>query len=179
MNPEVTKESFKTIDMFIKNPDMIDFYKNRIVGLLKKYQPGRSEMKPDVIKQMKEIDESRKKPREESLFKITDQNGNTKPLSAQELLSMMNQSQTKTNSLIQELKGKDEEIQLLQKILQETQTNQTNQNHIIIEDNNGNKKIATNNELLSLIKGQQSQINALNTQLKERDEKIQLLEKTE
>ena len=179
MNPEVTKESSKTIDMFIKNPDMIDFYKNRIVGLLKKYQPGRPEMKPDVIKQMKEIDESRKKQREESLFTITDQNGNSKPLSAQELLSMMNQTQTKTNNLIQELKGKDEEIQLLQKMLQETQPNQPNQNHIVIEDNNGNKKIATNNELLSIIKFQQSKINELNAQIKERDEKIQLLEKPE
>ncbi len=37
----------------------------------------------------------------------------------------------------------DEEIQLLQKMIQETQPNQSNQNHIVIEDNNGNKKIAT------------------------------------
>ncbi len=92
---------------------------------------------------------------------------------------MMNQKQTKNNILIKELKGKDEEIQLLQKMFQEIQPNQSNQNHIVIENNNGNKKIATNNQLLSIIKLQQSQINALNTQIKERDEKIQLLEKPE
>jgi len=176
MNHEVTKESSKTIDMFIKNPDMIDFYKNRIVGLLKKYKPGRPEMKPDVIKQMKEIDESRKKQQGNSLFTITDQSGNSKPLSAHALLDMMKQTQEKTNSLIQELKGKDEEIQLLQKIIQEKQPNQ---NGIVIQDNTGNKKIASTDEIIGILKFQQSQINTLNTQLKECDEKLQSLEKME
>ena len=35
---------------------MKDFYLNRIVGLLKKYEPGRPEMKPDVMKQLKEME---------------------------------------------------------------------------------------------------------------------------
>ena len=180
MNPEVTKESTKTIDMFIKNPDMIDFYKNRIVGLLKKYQPGNPNMKPDVIKQMKEIDEKRKKEQEQRpLFMMTDKNGNSNPLSPQELLNILNQEQAKNNNLIQQLKGKDEEIQLLQTMLQKTPNNENNenkQNHLVIEDNNGNKKIATNDEILIIIKSQQTQINLLNSQIKERDEKIQSLE---
>jgi len=171
MNPEVTKESTKTIDMFIKNPDMIDFYKNRIVGLLKKYQPGNPNMKPDVIKQMKEIDEKRKKEQEQRpLFMMTDKNGNSNPLSPQDLLNILNQEQAKNNNLIQQLKGKDEEIQLLQTMLQKTPNNENKQDHLFIEDNNGNKKIATNVEILNIIQTQQRQI-------KEGDEKIQSLEK--
>ena len=52
-------ETTKTVDTFIKNADMKDFYMNRIFGLLKKYAPGKIEMKPDVIKQMKELEETR------------------------------------------------------------------------------------------------------------------------
>jgi hypothetical protein len=67
-HPDFFKESSKTVDMFIKSmyeEDIKDFFMNRIDGLLEKYEPGEPKMKPDVLKQMVEIDEQRKKMMEE------------------------------------------------------------------------------------------------------------------
>ena len=67
-HPDYFKESSKTVDMFIKSmyeTDIKDFFMNRIDGLLEKYEPGEPKMKPDVLKQMVEIDEQRKKMMEE------------------------------------------------------------------------------------------------------------------
>jgi glycosyltransferase involved in cell wall biosynthesis len=67
-HPDYFKESEKTVDMFIKSmyeTDIKDFFMNRIDGLLADYEPGEPKMKPDVLKQMVEIDEQRKKMMEE------------------------------------------------------------------------------------------------------------------
>jgi hypothetical protein len=67
-HPDFFKESSKTVDMFIKSmyeTEIKDFFMNRIDGLLEKYEPGEPKMKPDVLKQMVEIDEQRKKMMEE------------------------------------------------------------------------------------------------------------------
>ena len=67
-HPDFFKESSKTVDTFIKSmyeTDIKDFFMNRIDGLLEKYEPGEPKMKPDVLKQMVEIDLERKKMMEE------------------------------------------------------------------------------------------------------------------
>ena len=53
------KKSIKTVDMFIKNKDMKDFYMNKIERLLENYSPGDPSMKPDVIKQFNELKQQR------------------------------------------------------------------------------------------------------------------------
>jgi hypothetical protein len=63
-NPKVTKPSDKTVDTFIRKPteaNIKDFFMDKIDGLLKSYAPGLPIMKPDVLKQIKEIDEERAK----------------------------------------------------------------------------------------------------------------------
>ena len=63
-NPKFTKESDKTIEMFIKytsEANIKKYFLHDIDAALENYQPGSPEMKPDVLKQMKEIDEERKK----------------------------------------------------------------------------------------------------------------------
>jgi glycosyltransferase involved in cell wall biosynthesis len=62
-NPKFTKPSDKTVENFIKysSEDKIKkFFMKSIENLLKDYHPGAPEMKPDVLKQLKEIDEKRK-----------------------------------------------------------------------------------------------------------------------
>lgn len=54
------KPSNKTVDEFIKDADLKDFYMNRIDTLLSEYEPGLPKHKPDVLKQTKEIEEARK-----------------------------------------------------------------------------------------------------------------------
>jgi glycosyltransferase involved in cell wall biosynthesis len=54
------KKSRKTIDMFIKDSNVKDFYLNRLELLLINYSDGDPSMKPDVIKQLEEITNERK-----------------------------------------------------------------------------------------------------------------------
>ena len=62
INPSVCKESAKTVDDFIRFTDeacIKRFFMEDIDEKLANYSPGRPEMKPDVIRQTKEIEEQR------------------------------------------------------------------------------------------------------------------------
>ena len=119
MNPQYVKETDKTIEMFIRDGDMRDFYTNRIVGLLKKYEPGLPAMKPDVLKQIAEIDEERKKHMEamakQTPSTIMIQQGNGPPiaLTMEQVADMLRQQQQQLQHMNQLLQGKDMEIQML------------------------------------------------------------------
>jgi hypothetical protein len=63
-NPFV-KETTKTVEDFVKEPLIREFFSNKIESLLDKYEPGRPENKPEVLKQIQEITEKRKKMQEE------------------------------------------------------------------------------------------------------------------
>ena len=49
----------KTVDDFIGDHEIKDFFMNTIDDLLLNYEPGNPEYKPDVLQQMKEITQSR------------------------------------------------------------------------------------------------------------------------
>ena len=50
-----------TVNDFIKDPYSLDFYINEIDGILEKYDQGKPEHKPDVIKQLHEMTHEREK----------------------------------------------------------------------------------------------------------------------
>jgi len=58
-NPYI-KYSPKCVDDFIKDKDIIKFFVEDLEDKLKKYEPGDINMKPDVLKQIKELDVKRK-----------------------------------------------------------------------------------------------------------------------
>lgn len=60
-HPSYCKSSELKVEEFIKEPKLKEFYMNEIEVLLNNYEPGRPEMKPDVLKQIIEIEERRKK----------------------------------------------------------------------------------------------------------------------
>ena len=63
-DPRVFKESTKTVDTFIRNSNesnIKQFFMQEIDVLLENYAPGRPDMKPDVLKQIKAIEEKRDK----------------------------------------------------------------------------------------------------------------------
>ena len=79
MNPQFMKESPKTVDSFIRQKHektIKQFFMNEIVGLLQKYEPGLPKMKPDVIKQIGEIEKEREKMIQEHMQK----NANNQPV---------------------------------------------------------------------------------------------------
>jgi len=63
-HPQFMKESNKTVDMFIRNANEADvkqFFMKDIDELLLNYEPGLPKMKPDVLKQIEEINATREK----------------------------------------------------------------------------------------------------------------------
>ena len=63
-NPFVN-ESTKTVEDFVKEPKIREFFMTKVETLLDNYEPGRPENKPEVLKQIQEITEKRKKMQEE------------------------------------------------------------------------------------------------------------------
>ena len=71
-HPDYLKESPKTIDMFIrgeKEAHIKKFFMEDIEELLSNYEPGEPKMKPEVLKQTKQLEESRRKMAEEQQAK--------------------------------------------------------------------------------------------------------------
>jgi hypothetical protein len=119
--PEFTKESTKTVEMFVKEPELRDFYMNQIEDALKDYAPGRPNMKPDVLAQMVSIEKQRKK--ETELMQQQQQNGPTitfkqgdgaqQQLNLDQVVAILQQQQAQIIHLTNLLQGKDIEIKLL------------------------------------------------------------------
>jgi hypothetical protein len=65
-HPQYVKESNKIIDDFIKEKELKEFYLS-IDSLLEDYSPGDPAMKPDVLKQMITLEETRRKAAEKQL----------------------------------------------------------------------------------------------------------------
>jgi hypothetical protein len=73
-NPAFVKPTTKTIDDFISGSNQLffkEFFINRMDALLQAYAPGNPEMKPDVIKQTKEL--------EQTLARLRDQEQQPQP----------------------------------------------------------------------------------------------------
>ena len=90
-----TKSSL-TIDDFIKETSLKHFYVNEIENLLKIYDEGKPEMKPDVIQQTKELREKRLNAQKQlpnnlySGVKVKTENGHIKELTTDEVINMLN-----------------------------------------------------------------------------------------
>ena len=185
-HPKYVKESSKTVDTFIKQPDMKEFYMEQISELLTDYEPGKPKYKPDVIKQTKEITERRQKLQADANAKqngnivLQQPDGKNVTLNNVQIVQLLKQQQEKvkqTTVLVNKLTQKDEEnkeiIQQLQDQintltnentkLSENQTNTPiNNNPIILQQSDGTKIPLTNVQIVQLLKQQQSKINTQN-----------------
>ena len=119
------KESTKTIDDFMEEPEIKHFFLESIEPLLENYEPGRPEHKPDVLKQMSEIMTERNKQ-----MQIHQQQMQSNPT----IMAYQNKLQEQGNTiqlLIQEndsLKSKNEYLEnkikeIIQKSICEKKTN--------------------------------------------------------
>jgi hypothetical protein len=110
-----TKSSL-TVDDFIKEPKLKQFYLDDIEPLLEKYKEGRKEMKPDVIQQTKELREERIKAQQKQMgdkgtgVKVKLENGNIKELTSIEIINMLEAHKkeiVRLNAIIDNLKNID------------------------------------------------------------------------
>tara|TARA_B100000902_G_C27251949_1_gene885748 strand:- start:181 stop:1269 length:1089 start_codon:yes stop_codon:yes gene_type:complete len=124
-HPQFVKKTNKTVQMFIKDNDMMDFYMNRIEGYLKDYNPGRPSMKPDVLKQIDEIETRRRKEMEKMNGKICiqQQNGSTQVLENNKVIEILQGQQKYIQKLEQDIKAKDAEIAMLNEVLASKEMN--------------------------------------------------------
>ena len=104
------KTSSRTVDEFIKDETMREFYMEKIDSLLKGYKPGDPSNKPDVLKQMIEIDEERKKMMEQN-------NGSGQ---GQIILNQDGKEIVLNNQqIVQIIQNQQEQLQKFEKILHE------------------------------------------------------------
>ncbi len=151
VNQEFTKETEKTVEQFIVDADMRDFYMNRIEEILQNYVPGRPCMKPDVIKQMVKIEKERKnemaklqQQQQQTMPMVTIKNpdGSSQQLTLDQIMQILQQQQAQISQMASLLQGKDAEINLL-----------TTENKLLTTENNllttENKLLTTENKLLT------------------------------
>ena len=70
--------SEKTVDDFIKEPELKAFYMEDIDKMLQTYEPGKIENKPDVMRQINEIQAKRAKEQEDRQRNFNNMNGEQK-----------------------------------------------------------------------------------------------------
>jgi len=114
------KQSDKTIDMFIrrKNEDGIKkFFMEDIDPLLETYAPGDPTMKPDVMKQMSEIEKTRaemiKKPQPKQVM-ITEDGKEPVPLDLEKAATIIQSLQGTLRQREEKIKELEEKIKLLE-----------------------------------------------------------------
>ena len=172
-HPNFVKDSDKTVDDFVKEPDLKDFYMNQIEDLLKDYKQGRPEMKPDVLKQIKELKAEREK---QALEMQKNQNGNCIP---PQMIEMMKQNPKMLKEILKKQNNiTDEQFEMLKQQIEMQEklgSNTSNNEGQIVVENNGQKKVLNNNEVIQLLQQQQETIKILQSKVNELTDKLSKL----
>lgn len=170
-DPQYFKESSKTVETFIKHDyenNIKKFFMEDIDALLDKYDPGKPEMKPDVLKQIKEIEAKRAqmiKEHEEAQkqngpIMLTREGQPPIQLTNMQVVQIIDQHKKQ----IIELTKKDEQSTRFNKLLQQRIAELTkNKNDSVIQDTNNdltqiNELTKRNEELQRFVQTLQQKI---------------------
>ena len=167
----VSKVSDKTLDEFVKEPDILKWFLKDIDETLEKYEPGKPEKKPDVLKQMIEIEEERRRMAEQhggggGDFIMQQPGQPPQKISPQQIQQILQQQQ-------QQLQQQQQNIMLLSKEL-ENKTNELsalNTKYRSLEKTLGSWKIKLPNGKQKTLNGEEvanimKQLQETNTKLK-------------
>jgi hypothetical protein len=154
-HPDYFKESPKTVYDFIRNDfekPIYDFFMLNIDNLLEKYEPGEPKMKPDVLKQIKEIEEEREKMIKEEMAKqqangpIMLNRPGEQPvaLSNQQVVEIITQQQKQ----LQELVGRTGELENMVTNLQKQLIEKTKATQSLTIELNNSKKMLSDIDIL-------------------------------
>lgn len=118
---DIIKISPVKVKDFIADDTIRKFFTQDIDDLLRDYAPGRPDMKPDVLKQIKEIDEKRQKMTENNTqyngnISITDDNGNKRTLTIQEIADLLKKQQTAIQQYKKLVEQQKQEIERLKQV---------------------------------------------------------------
>lgn len=161
-HPKFVRESDKTVDLFIKDSEMKKFYMEDIEGFLKDYEPGRPSMKPDVLKQIIEIEERRRKEAEAMASRLASQgqvliqqgDGPPQMLTTQQIVQILQQQQQFIQGAQKQMQGmhnalqqKDYLIQLMQDKIRNLQEKLKEYDEIAKFHENLEKKVGVSLEI--------------------------------
>ena len=160
-HPDFFRECEKTVDMFIQNKserDIYNFFMNDIDDLLSNYEPGEPKMKPDVLKQIKEIEKKREEMMKEEMEKQRANGGGVGgpimlqqpgkdpiPLSNQDIVNLIQQQQQQLKDFEQKIKDDGVIISTLQKQLIE-KTRIIRENNKLVDSSYIQQEIFDNND---------------------------------
>ena len=133
-DPRFFKESPKNVETFIRNKNegaIKKFFMEEIDGLLEHYEPGRPHMKPDALKQIKEIEAKRDQMLEEAIAEqkangpIMLQRPGQEPLklSSEQVVNIIKQQQEQLQASEEKNAQNTKYIGLLQQKLSELKKN--------------------------------------------------------
>ena len=111
----------RTVDEFVKEPELKDFYMNKIDDLLSNYAPGDPENKPDVLKQIKEIEAERAKMMQQQQQNggqiMVSRDGQQVPLKNEEIVGILQGQQKQLIEQQEQLKKLVEQLQIRDNII--------------------------------------------------------------
>ena len=184
-DPQYFKESSKTVDTFIQNKyesNVKKFFMEEIDALLDNYDPGKPEMKPDVLKQIKEIEARRaqmikdaeEQQKQNGPIMLTREGQPPLQLTNQQVVQIMGQHKQQ----IVELTKKNEElqrfVQLLQQKVIELNKNKHASNIPTLPKTRGSDEAQEKEQLISQVNALTQRNTLIETRLnevtKERDE---------
>jgi glycosyltransferase involved in cell wall biosynthesis len=198
-HPDFFKESTKTVDDFIRftsESNIKKFFMKDIDKLLEKYEPGHPNMKPEVLKQIKEIEAKRDQMIKEEMEKQRQQAQQTGPivlqrpgeapveLSQQDIVNIMTQQQQHIQQCTQRISELDNVIANLQtQLTEKIKTIQTLQSST---PQSGNDTMSTNNKnneiFLNIMTERnrelENMLSKVRNELNDKDRKIESMEST-
>ena len=159
------KTSDRTVDEFIKDKDLKEFYMERLDGLLQNYYPGDPSNKPDVIQQIKEIEAERRKMALEQQNSqgqiILNQDGKQIPLNNEQVVDIMRKQQEQLQTFIRLLQEKDSQIVKLETEVANYENNDNNDNNYEEKNNTIKYKIQLEEQSLHFTKVLQEKNNLI------------------
>ena len=127
-NPQFVKKVNFKVEDFVKDPELLHFYTNELLDLLKNYDFGKAEVKEDVISQMKELDfrkqveiERIKSMNERDRNSNTNTNENSIVFTVQENGKPPENIQMSNEEIVEFIKNQMSEIEMLKHTLNEFQ----------------------------------------------------------
>lgn len=111
-NPNYIKITDKTVDLFIKEPNLIKFFTEDIDSKLLNYKCGHPSMKPDVLSQMEEM-----KRKRESSITIRQGTNPPKTMSLNEICNLLSSQHEMIDRQHKIIEGKDAEIKMLKDMI--------------------------------------------------------------
>ena len=173
-HPQYVKVSDKKVEDFVKEKELLDFFMRDIVTALKSYEPGKPEMKPDVLKQIDELAKEREKLMKQKTYEMQEHNNkifSSMGLSKEHIEHLKN-NPSELNKIINDNQNKINQNQVLLQLLLESKNSEGQ----ITGEVNGKAEVLSNKQIVNILKQQDDTISKLKNECSRKDAYIKLLE---